>query len=68
MPVKAVKRGTVYRVVESRTGKISTTSKGNARDGGGKSRAAAIAQVNAINLSERRRAGKSAPPPPRRKR
>lgn len=67
MPVKAVKRGDKYRVVESRTGKISKRA-GKAVDGGGKNRAAAIAQVQAINLSERRRLGKSVPPPPRRRR
>lgn len=67
MPVKAVKRGDKYRVVESRTGAVAKRG-GRAVDGGGKSRAGAIAQAQAINLSERRRAGKSAPPRPRRRR
>lgn len=61
------KVGGKYRVVESRTGKIAKNAAGTAADGGGhRSHAAAVSQVQAINLAERRRAGKSAPPRPRR--
>ena len=66
MPVSVKKMGDKFRVVESRTGKVATGQKGTSVDGGGHaSHADALAQVNAINISERRRAGKSAPPKPR---
>lgn len=49
MPVKAVKRGNKYRVVEAKTGRIVKRS-GSAVDGGGhKSKAKAKAQARAIN-------------------
>ena len=49
MPVRPVKRGNKYRVVEP-SGRIATTGKGAARDGGGHAtRAAALAQCRAIN-------------------
>ena len=55
MPVKVVKRGKRWRVVEG-NGKIATTSQGNARDGGGHtSKAGADAQARAINASLRRK-------------
>ena len=61
MPVKARKIGNKYRVVESSNNKISRTSGGKARDGGGGSKVDVIKQVNAINLSQlqtKRRKGK----------
>lgn len=49
MPVKVVKRGGKYRVVEP-SGKIAKTDKGKARDGGGHaSKAKAEAQARAMN-------------------
>jgi hypothetical protein len=63
MPVKVQKRGKKYRVVESGSGKVATNRTGTAVDGGGhRTRAGAVDQVQAMNLVERRRAGKSAPP------
>ena len=56
MPVIIRKRRGKYRVVEKSTTRISKTSKGNARDGGGYlSRAKADRQARAINASLRRR-------------
>ena len=50
MPVKTVKRGDKFRVVESATGRIAKTSAGKARDGGGHAdKAKATRQVRAIN-------------------
>ena len=49
MPVKVVKRGDLFRVVEA-DGKIAKTENNKARDGGGhKSKAKAEAQARAIN-------------------
>jgi hypothetical protein len=52
MPAKIKKVGSKYRVVEP-SGKImranKKSGKGKAVDGGGKSKAAALAQVGAIN-------------------
>ena len=49
MPVKAVKRGPKWRVVEA-DGKIAKTPQGNSRDGGGHdSEAKAKRQASAIN-------------------
>jgi hypothetical protein len=49
MPVRAVKRGDKWRVVEP-SGRIAKTSTGKARDGGGhSSKAKATSQVRAIN-------------------
>ena len=67
MPVKVKEVGGTFRVVESETELISKNRAGTAVDGGGhRSRAAAIRQVNAINLAERRAEGRPAPPAPRR--
>jgi hypothetical protein len=67
MPVKVVKKDSKFRVVEARTGKVAKNAAGSPADGGGhRSRAKAVAQVQAINLSERRRKGKKAPPAPRK--
>ncbi len=50
MPVTVRKRGSKHRVVEKSTGRISTGSKGNPKDGGGHvSRVKAERQVRAIN-------------------
>ncbi len=59
MPVKVKKIAGVFRVVESSTEKVTKNRAGTAVDGGGhRSRAAAIRQVNALNLVELRRAGR----------
>jgi hypothetical protein len=51
MPVKVVKRGGRYRVVEASSGKLAKGSKGKPRDGGGHSSAdKAKRQVRAINM------------------
>ena len=56
MPVKAVKRGSVWRIVEAATGKISKTPLGNPRDGGGhKSKSKAQAQARAMNAAHRKK-------------
>lgn len=61
MPVKIAKRGKKYRVIESRTGRIAKRS-GKAVDGGGfASRTRARKQVQAINISLKRRAGSKIP-------
>ena len=58
MPVKVIKKGPTFRVVESFTGKIAKNEKGTAIDGGGHStRNKAVKQVQAVNLSGRRRKG-----------
>jgi len=55
MPVRVIKQGPKYRVIEP-NGKIAKNSKGSAMDGGGHStRDAAIKQVQAINISLRKR-------------
>jgi hypothetical protein len=69
MPVCIDKRGKLFRVVECSSKKVATRADGGPVDGGGyRSRAKARAQVQAINLRERRAEGKSAPPPPKKKR
>jgi len=56
MPVKVKKVGKKYRVVEAGTGKIAKNKKGTALDGGGhSSRAKAIAQEQAVNISLKKR-------------
>lgn len=52
MPVKVVKRGEKFRVVEAASGKIAKNSAGTAVDGGGSSsKARASAQARAINAN-----------------
>jgi hypothetical protein len=52
MPVTVRKRDGKYRVVEAETGRIATSRKGNARDGGGHaSKAKAARQARAMNTS-----------------
>ncbi len=54
MPVKTVKRGTKFRVVESSTNKITKNKAGTAVDGGGhRTRLQAQRQASAINRRER---------------
>lgn len=56
MPVKAVKRGGRWRVVEAATGRLATNAKGTPVDGGGHASASkAKAQAAAINASLHRR-------------
>jgi len=54
VPAKAVKRGKVYRVVET-DGTLVRNAAGTPVDGGGLSRARAEAQARAINASKPRR-------------
>lgn len=52
MPVKVVKRGAKYRVVEASSGAIAKNKGGTAADGGGHaSEAKAKAQARAINAN-----------------
>lgn len=68
MPVKTERRDGKWRVVEASTGRIARRKGGKPMDSGGfASRAGATAQASAVNLSMRRREGKSAPPPRRRR-
>jgi len=56
MPVKSVKRGKVFRVVESGSGKIAKNKAGTSVDGGGtSSKLKAQGQARAINRSQARR-------------
>lgn len=53
MPVKAVKMGNKYRVVEAKSGRIATNKAGTPVDGGGhKTKTKAQAQASAINTKE----------------
>lgn len=59
MPVKVVKRGEKFRVVDTTTMKVTRNKKGTPVDGGGHpSRAKALAQAQAIN--QRKSRGRSA--------
>jgi hypothetical protein len=52
MPVKTVKRGDKFRIIEANTGRIAKNKGGTALDGGGyKSKDKAKAQVSAVNIS-----------------
>lgn len=56
MPVRVKKVGKKFRVVESATGKVAKNSAGTAIDGGGHgSKQKAVSQVNAVNMSKRRK-------------
>ncbi len=61
MPVKVVKRGGKFRVVESDTGRIAKNKKGTAVGKGSSSRAKAQAQASAINISQARKRGARIP-------
>lgn len=52
MPVKCVKKGDKFRVVESESGDVSKTTQGTPRDGGGHdTREECQSQANAINAN-----------------
>jgi len=52
MPVHCERRGALYRLVETATGKLATSSGGKAADGGGhKDKATCQRQANAINAN-----------------
>lgn len=56
MPVRVEKRGPKYRVVESIEHKIAKNRKGTAIDGGGHlTKETAVKQVQAVNISLRKR-------------
>lgn len=58
MPVKTVKRGGKFRVVEASSGRIAKTSSGKPRDGGGhSSKKKAAGQARAMNAAHRRKNG-----------
>jgi hypothetical protein len=65
MPVKVEKKGDKYRVVEAKTGKVAKNKGGTALDGGGySSKAKAVKQAQAVNMSmERKKGNKKIPPP-----
>ena len=54
MPLTVQKRGDKYRVIEMETGRIAKNAAGTSVDGGGghKSKAAAMKQVRAVNISQ----------------
>lgn len=54
MPVKAVKRGKKFRVVEASTGRIAKNAAGTAVDGGGhSSQGRASSQARAVNAKKK---------------
>lgn len=55
MPVKVAKRGKLFRVIESNTGKLARNTKGTPVSKGAKTRAAAQRQASAINISQARK-------------
>lgn len=56
MPVKTIKQGGKYRIVESGTGKIAKNKGNSAIDSGGhNSKDKAVKQVQAVNISLRKR-------------
>lgn len=56
MPVKAVRRGNRFRVIETSTRKIAKTSLGNPRDGGGhRTEGKAKSQARAINTGRKKK-------------
>jgi len=58
MPVKVAKRGTLFRVVEVKDGKVSLMESGKPRDGGGhKTIQKAFAQAAAINKGKEKKDG-----------
>lgn len=62
MPVKAVKKGDRFRVVESDTGRIAKNKAGSAIDGGGhSSKGKASKQASAVNISQARKQGARIP-------
>lgn len=63
MPVKVMRKGGKFRVVESESEKVARNAAGTPVDGTGhSSRAAAQRQATAINLSEARKHGADVPP------
>lgn len=68
MPYSTKKIRNKWRVVLSANGKIALNRAGTPINGGGfTDRKSAVKQVQALNLAERRREGRSAPPMPRPK-
>jgi len=56
MPLKVVKRGDSYRLIEATTGRIAKNKGGSAVDGGGhKSKSKAQKQASAVNASLHRK-------------
>lgn len=56
MPVKVIREGKRFRVVEARGGRVAKNAAGTAADGGGHaSEAAAQAQARAINANLKRK-------------
>lgn len=52
MPVKVMKQGKVYRIVEAESGKVVKNNAGTAVDGGGhKTKPKAVKQAAAINAN-----------------
>ena len=61
MPVKVVKRGKLFRVVEANTGKLARNAAGTPVSKGAKTKAAAQRQASAINISQARKRGAKIP-------
>ncbi len=57
MPVKVAKRGKLFRVIETDTGKLAKNAAGTSVSKGTKTRAAAQRQASAINISQARKRG-----------
>ena len=56
MPVKTVKRGDKFRVIEASIGKIAKNAAGTALDGGGhSSNAGASRQARAVNANTKKK-------------
>ena len=61
MPVKVAKRGKMFRVVETDTGRLARNAAGTPVSKGAKTRAAAQRQASAINISQARKRGVKIP-------
>lgn len=61
MPVKVAKRGKLFRVVETSTGKLAMNAAGTPVSKGAKTKAAAQRQASAINISQARKRGAKIP-------
>lgn len=62
MPLKTVKRGDKYRVIETETGRIAKNAAGTSLDGGGHaSENSAKKQASAVNINQARKRGAKIP-------
>jgi len=61
MPVKVVKRGGKFRVIDTDTGKLARNAAGTPVSKGAKIKVAAQRQASAINISQARKRGAKIP-------